>query len=188
VVPADVTDRAAVVAAASVIERALGGIDLASFNAGGKASSIVDTMTLNYASVVYGVQAVLPAMLARGSGHLAAVASLAGYRAVPLSAGYGASKAAVIHLLEALRFEIAPRGVLVTVINPGFVRTPLTASNKAWMPFLMEPTDAAERIVRGFERGREEIHFPLPVSLALKTLRVIPYPIYARIVKSLMRA
>ena len=186
VVPADVTDRAAVVAAVATIEAALGGIDLAILNAGGRTDSLIDTMTLNYSSVVYGIEAVLPGMLARGSGHLAAVASLAGYRPTPMSAGYGASKAAVIHLLNALRFELEPRGIGVTVINPGFVKTPLTEHNLFPMPFLMEAGDAAERIVRGLERGKKEIHFPAPLSWTLKVMRILPYPLYEWIAKHTM--
>jgi NAD(P)-dependent dehydrogenase (short-subunit alcohol dehydrogenase family) len=132
VVPADVTSPEAVGAAAARIEAAWGGIDLAIFNAGGSveqlqstarnpqllASQYVQTMTLNYSSVVYCVEAVLPGMLGRGSGHIAAVASLSGYRATTVALSYSASKAAVIHLMEGLRFLLEPRGLRVTVINP----------------------------------------------------------------------
>src|SRR2546428_10239240 len=167
-VPGDVTDRAVVIGAAQQIEKAWGGIDVAIFNAGGsvdhdrqsaaqggetfRSDAYTATMALNYFSVVYGIEAVLPDMLARGSGHIAAVASLAGYRP-SASLPYGASKAAVIHLMNGLRFEVAPRGLGVTVINPGFVKTPLTERNRFHMPFLLEASDAAERIVRGLERG-----------------------------------
>ena len=185
-VPVDVTDRAAVIDAAQRIEHAWGGIDLAIFNAGGsvdhdreaaaegreafRSATYTGTMALNYFSVVYGIEAVLPDMLARGSGHVAAVASLGGYRA-SASVAYGASKAAVIHLMEGLRFEVAERGVGVTVINPGFVKTPLTDPNRFHMPFLLEASDAAERIVRGLERGKKEIHFPAALSWPMKMLR-----------------
>jgi short-subunit dehydrogenase len=190
-VAADMTDRDAVRAAARQIETAWGGIDLAIFNAGGsvgdrtrfRGDDCAATMTLNYFSVVYGIDAVLPGMLARGNGRIAAVASLAGYRAMPAAAAYGASKAAVIHLLDGLRFELAPRGVGVTVINPGFVRTPLTAPNTFPMPFVMDAGEAAERIVRGLERGDKEIHFPARLSWTMKLLRVLPYGLYERIMK-----
>jgi NAD(P)-dependent dehydrogenase (short-subunit alcohol dehydrogenase family) len=200
VVPADVTDPAAVRAAAKQIEAAWGGIDLAIFNAGGSvehlqstardpqlvADQYVQTMTLNYSSVVYGVEAVLPGMLARGNGHIAAVASLSGYRATTVALSYSASKAAVIHLMEGLRFSLEPRGVRVTVINPGFVRTPLTARNTFRMPFLVEVDDAAERIVRGLERGKHEIHFPGPLSWTLKIARMLPAPVYGWILRRAM--
>ena len=125
-------------------------------------------------------------MLARGSGHLAAVASLAGYRPLPIEPGDGASKAAVIHLMNGLRFEVAPRGLGVTVINPGFVKTPLTARNTHPMPFLMEVDAAADRIVRGLERDKKEIHFPAPLSLTMKALRMVPYPLYEWIARRMM--
>lgn len=189
VVPADVTDHDAMVAAARQIEAAWGGIDLAIFNAGGVVEGdFVATMTLNYFSVVYGIEAVLTGMLARGSGHIAAVASLAGYRPLPTATEYGASKAAVIYLMDGLRFTLEPRGIRVTVINPGFVRTPLTDRHTFHMPFLVEASDAAERIVRGLERGKKEIHFPAPMSWTVKLLRVLPYPIYERLIRALQRA
>ena len=201
-VPVDVTDRAAVIDAAQRIAHAWGGIDLAIFNAGGsvdhdreaaaegreafRSATYTGTTALNYFSVVYGIEAVLPGMLARGSGHIAAVASLAGYRA-SASVAYGASKAAVIHLMEGLRFEVAERGVGVTVINPGFVKTPLTDPNRFHMPFLLEASDAAERIIRGLERGKKEIHFPAALSWPMKMLRILPYPAYERIISRLLR-
>jgi len=190
VVPADVTNRDAVNAAARQIEAAWGGIDLAIFNAGGSidsegfnASDYVSTMALNYFSVVYGVEAALPGMLARRRGHIAAVASLAGYRPATVALPYSVSKAAVIHFLEGLRLAYADRGIRVTAVNPGFVRTPLTARNTFTMPFLVEVDDAAERIVAGLERGKYEVHFPAALSWPLKLLRVLPPAIYAALIK-----
>ena len=188
VVPADVTDHDAVVAAGRQIEAAWGGIDLAIFNAGGVVEGdFIATMKLNYFSVVYGIEAVLNGMLARGSGHIAAVASLAGYRPGPVATEYGASKAAVIFLMDGLRFTLEPRGIRVTVVNPGFFRTPLTDRNTFHMPFLVEVDDAAEKIVRGLERGKKEIHFPAPMSWGAKLLRVLPYPVYERLIRTLQR-
>jgi len=189
VAPADVTDRDAVAAAARLIEETWGGIDLAIFNAGGVVEGdFIATMQLNYFSVIYGIDAVVNGMLARGSGHIAAVASLAGYRPGGVSTEYGASKAAVIFLMDGLRFTLAPRGVRVTVINPGFVRTPLTDRHTFHMPFLVEADDAAERIVRGLQRGKREIHFPAPLSWPLKLLRVLPFPVYERVIRTLQPA
>lgn len=196
VVPADVTDAAAVTAAARRVEAEWGAIDLAIFNAGGsvaptqpvardpqfEAHDYVATMALNYFSVVYGIEAVLPGMVARGSGHIAAVASLAGYRPSPVALPYSVSKAAVIHLMEGLRLSVAGRGITVTVVNPGFVKTPLTARHTFRMPFLIEADDAAGRIVRGLERGKGEIHFPAPLSWTVKVLRLLPDSIYSRII------
>ena len=140
-------------------------------------------MRLNYFGVLYGMEAVLPGMLARGRGHIAGMASLAGYRAVPTAAAYGASKAALIHALESLRFDLDPKGIRVTVINPGFVRTPLTERNRFRMPFLMDVERAAAIIVSGLERDRKEIHFPRVFSTILKLARVLPFPVYERLIK-----
>ena len=144
----------------------------------------VDTMTLNYVSVVYRTRggAARHAGARQRSGRRRRK-RLAGYRGLPTAAAYGASKAAVIHLMEAIRFDLEPLGVGVTVINPGFVKTPLTDRNRHPMPFLIGADDAAERIVRGLERGRKEIHFPAPFSWSLKLLRVLPYPAYELVMK-----
>jgi NADP-dependent 3-hydroxy acid dehydrogenase YdfG len=192
VAPLDVRDRHAVIAAVRRIETRWGGIDLAILNAGThqapagpgfEAAQFVDVMTLNYFGVLYGIEAVLPGMLARGRGHIAGMASLAGYRAVPTAAAYGASKAALIHALESLRFDVEPNGVRVTVINPGFVRTPLTDRNRFRMPFLMDVERAAAIIVSGLERDRKEIHFPRVFSTMLKVARVLPFPVYERLIR-----
>jgi short-subunit dehydrogenase len=193
VVPVDVTDRHAVAAAARTIEERFGGIDLAIFNAGGHAPiSALDfsadpydeLMRLNFFSVLYGVEAVLPAMLARGEGHIAAVASVAGYRALPTAGAYGASKSALIYAMDTMRFEVEPKGVKVTVINPGFVKTPLTDLNTFKMPALVEADEAAAIIVRGLRKQKQEIHFPARFTWTLKLMRILPYPIYQRIVRA----
>ncbi|MGE3273720.1 MAG: SDR family NAD(P)-dependent oxidoreductase [Vicinamibacterales bacterium] len=190
-VPVDVTDRTAVHEAVARIETVWGGIDLAIFNAGthrpvsGAAIDAEDFEALarvNYLSVIYGLEAVTPGMRRRGRGHVAAVASLAGYRALPTAAAYGASKAAVILTMDALRFDLAPLGIDVTVINPGFVRTPLTDRNDFAMPALIDADDAARIIVRGLARKRKEIHFPARFSWFMKALRVLPYPLYETLV------
>jgi NADP-dependent 3-hydroxy acid dehydrogenase YdfG len=189
--PVDVTDRSAVAEAAARLESLWGGIDLAIFNAGthqpvsGTAldpDDFVRLMQVNYLSVIYGMHAVLPGMLTRGRGHIAGVASLAGYRALPTAAAYGASKAALILALDALRFDLAPRGIDVTVINPGFVRTPLTDRNTFHMPMRIDADAAARLIARGLERRAREIHFPARFSWLMKTLRVLPYPVYQALV------
>jgi short-subunit dehydrogenase len=192
VAPVDVTDRSGVIAAVRSIEATWGGIELALLNAGGHrppegagfdASQFVDVMTVNYFGVLYGMEAVLPGMLERGRGHIAGVASLSGYRAIPTAAAYGASKAALIHALESIRFDLEPLGITVTVINPGFIRTPLTDRNRFRMPFLMDVERAAAIIVAGLERDRKEIHFPRVFSSMLKLARILPFPVYERIIR-----
>ena len=187
VVPLDATDCPAVLAAARRIEDAWGGIDVAIFNAGTHtpntvagfdSAQFVDTMTLNYFGVIYGIEAVLPGMLARQAGHIVGVASLAGYRALPRAPAYGASKAALILALDSIRFDLEPRGIKVTVVNPGFVKTPLTDKNTFKMPFLMRVEDAAAIMVRDIERQKRESHFPFVFSWMLKLLRILPFPVY----------
>ena len=190
--PLDVTDRAAVERTVAAIEQALGGIDVAILNAGGHLpgsgarfdpQQYVDIMTVNYFGIVYGISAVLPAMLARGSGYIVGIASAAGYRAVPAAGAYGASKAAVIHMLDAIRFELEPRGIKVTVVTPGFIKTPLTDGNRFPMPFLMPLEPAVKVMVRGLEQERREIHFPKALTWPLKFMRILPYPVYQWIMR-----
>ena len=196
VAPADVTDPASIRSAVQTIEAAWGGVDVAVLNAGTHApvSAVefdpipyVQVMTLNFFSVLYCIDAVLPQMLARRSGYIAGVASLAGYRPLPTASAYGASKAALIYALQAMRFDLEPLGVDVTVINPGFVRTPLTDLNAFHMPALIDASDAARIIVRGLRRRRKEIHFPARFSWTLKVMRVLPYPLYEWIIKRGLR-
>ncbi len=118
--------------------------------------------------------AVMPAMLARKSGQIAIVASVAGYRGLPRGGAYGASKAALIALAESLRFDLMKHNVTMQVINPGFVRTPMTAVNQFPMPFLLETDDAARRIARGLQRGGFEITFPWQLAWPLKVLQLLP--------------
>jgi short-subunit dehydrogenase len=181
-----------VIAAVRTIEARWTGIDLALLNAGGHRppqgagfdmSQFVDVMTVNYFGVLHCIEAVLPGMLQRGRGHIAGVASLSGYRAIPTAAAYGASKAALIHALESIRFDLEPLGINITVVNPGFIRTPLTDSNRFRMPFIMDVERAAAIIVDGLERDRKEIHFPRVFSSILKLARVLPFPVYERIIR-----
>jgi NAD(P)-dependent dehydrogenase (short-subunit alcohol dehydrogenase family) len=121
---------------------------------------------------------VLPRLLAQRSGGLALVSSVAGYRGLPKSLAYGPSKAALINLAESLYFDLTPRGIGVYLINPGFVRTPLTAQNDFEMPALITADEAAAEIIRGFARGDFEIHFPRRFSRVMKLLRHLPYRWY----------
>jgi short-subunit dehydrogenase len=192
VLPGDVTDRGAMHAVVRAIEDAWGGVDLALLNAGaGKGVTVRDfsteafrtTMEVNFFGVLHGIEAVLPGMMARRAGRVAVVASLAGYRSGPGLAGYGTSKAALIHALDSLRFGLEPSGIGVTVINPGFVRTPMTAVNPYWMPAMIDANKAARLIVRGLRRDKKEIHFPIRLSWTLKVMRVMPFPVYERLAR-----
>lgn len=139
-------------------------------------------LDVNYGGALNLVDAVLPGLLARG-GHLSLMASVAGYRGLPNGLGYGPTKAALIHLAEVLHLDLRARGVGVSVINPGFVETPMTAQNRFRMPALLPPERAAAAIVQGWERGRFEIHFPARFTWTLKLLRLLPFSLYAPLVK-----
>ena len=192
--PADVTDAAAVKAAAQAAEADYGPIDLALFSAGAwfpgslqdmRVENFAKTLDVNIMGVVHGMDAVLPQMLERGSGHISWISSVAGYIGLPNSAAYSASKSALISLAESVHGELQKKGIAVSVINPGFVRTQLTDKNKFPMPFLMEPEPAAEKIVAGLKRKKFEIAFPWQMVLILKTLRILPYRLSLALIKRL---
>jgi short-subunit dehydrogenase len=188
--PCDVGDGAAVKAAVARGEEVLGGgFDLAVANAGVGIPTWATKFNLADAELMVRVNlvgmftlfdAVIPGMLARRSGRFAGVASLAGLRGMPSASVYGATKAAMQAFLEASRVELAPFGVGVSIVNPGFVATPMTEKNKR-MPFLMQVADAAKVIADGLERGARVINFPRPTALATKLLRILPDALYDRV-------
>ena len=190
---ADVRDRMSVHAAATDATRQLGPVDLVIANAGVgyaipaesfDASAFEDTIRTNLLGAMYAVEAVLPSMLGRRSGHIVGVSSLAAYRSFPQTYAYCASKAALNSFVEGLRAEIAPRGVRVTTACPGFVRTPMTAKNKGAMPFLLEPSDAARRILRAVRAGRRVYNFPLPMAALMKVVHWLPAAVLDRASRS----
>ena len=124
----------------------------------------------------------LQRMIPEKRGHIVIVASVAGYRGLPTSAYYGASKAAQINFAEALKFDLDRHGIKLQLVNPGFVKTPLTDKNDFPMPFLMDVDEAAARMARGFEGNAFEITFPRRFAYLLKFLRILPYRLYFPIV------
>lgn len=140
-------------------------------------------LDVNLLGGVRTITLVLPDMIARGSGHIAAVGSLSSYRGLPWAAAYGASKSGLNNFLQSLRFDVEPHGILVTAINPGFVKTPLTAKNPFPMPMSITAETAAKYICEGLGRNKMEIHFPPLFSWFFKMLRILPYPIYHQVVK-----
>ncbi|HNB29106.1 MAG TPA: SDR family NAD(P)-dependent oxidoreductase, partial [Alphaproteobacteria bacterium] len=151
------------------------------------AATLRALMEINLFGVAHGLEALLPRMIARGRGRVALVASLAGYSGLPSAAAYGASKAALINLAEAMRPELRANGVVLQVINPGFVRTPLTAKNDFPMPFLIDAADAAEAIRRGLMSDRFEIAFPWLFARLMKLLRALPYRLFFLLTQRLVR-
>lgn len=166
---ADVRDCDSVAAAVASVRAALGPIDLAFANAGvGKptlldpvnVADVEDMFRVNVLGMVYTFAAVLPGMLARKSGRLVAISSLAGYRGLPGESAYCASKAAVNSYMDGLRIHLRGTGVFATTICPGFVQTPMTAMNTFHMPGAMSAEAAARRIVRAVKKGRKVYNFP----------------------------
>ena len=127
--------------------------------------------------------ATIPHMVERQSGRFVGIASIAGLRGLPTSGAYSASKAAMQSFLEAARIELAPKKVGVTIVNPGFVKTPMTEKNRFPMPFLMEPAAAADVIIRGIDAGKRVLEFPLPMSLFMRLMRIMPDAVYEVMMK-----
>lgn len=133
------------------------------------------TLATNLNSVYYGLEAVLPTLMQQESGGVAIVASVAGYLGLPGATVYGPSKAALINLAELLYADLHPRGLGVYLINPGFVKTRLTAKNRFTMPALLTPEQAADAIVAGLACGRFEIDFPWRFTRLLRAFSLLPY-------------
>ena len=147
-----------------------------------------DTIETNVCGVYYGLSAVLPAMRSRRSGGIAIVASVAGYVGLPNATLYGPSKAALINLAELLYAELHAHGLGVYLINPGFVKSRLTARNAFRMPALITPEAAAKAIVAGLERGRFEIAFPQRFTRVVRLVSLLPYRFSLGLLQRLTRA
>jgi len=191
----DVTDSAAVASTIEAIEQDMGPIAQAVLNAGTHrpvhaagltAAAFQELAALNLMGRVHCLEALLPNMIARRGGRIAVVASLAGYRGLPTSAAYGMTKAGLINMAEALKPELDGYGIQLQLVNPGFVRTPLTDKNPFPMPFLMEVEDAAEAFYRGLRSDRFEIVFPRRFAYLLKILRSLPAPLAFAVTRRLV--
>ena len=182
--PLDVTDALAVKSVAGTI-LAKGPLDCVVYCAGhyremgASALDVPDMLRhiqINYAGALLVLDAVLPYLLARKTpGHISLVGSVAGYRGLPKSLAYGPTKAALINLAETLYLDLHDKGVGVSLINPGFVDTPLTEQNQFRMPALITPEQAAREILKGWARGEFEIHFPRRFTWWMKLLQLLPY-------------
>lgn len=191
-VPCDVTDTDSLAEARSTVLAALGGIDLVVYLAGNYVPMRADNFNLavaeqvinvNFTAAMHVTAAVLPDL--RPGGGIAFVASVAGYRGLPKALCYGPGKAALIHFAEVLHLDLAPKGIGVWVINPGFVATPLTAQNDFQMPALQTPEQAANATVEGFKSANFEIHFPKRFTRLMKLLAILPYRWYFPLIRRL---
>lgn len=171
---------------------AFGGIDLVVYLAGDYVQMRAGDFDLAVAEKIVSVNfngamrlaaTVLPDL--RPGGGIAFVASVAGYRGLPKALAYGPSKAALIHFAECLHLDLAPHGVGVWVVNPGFVATQLTAKNDFAMPALLTPEAAALATVDGFRTGKFEIHYPKRFTRVMKLLALLPYGLYFPLVRRL---
>ncbi len=193
----DVTLRQSVVEVVNRIEDEIGPIELAILNAGTYVRFGVEEFTaeaverqfdINVMGTANCLAPVLTHMRGRKAGHIAVVSSLTAYRGLPYASAYGASKAALTNMCEALKPELDPFGIDLSVIHPGFVKTPLTDENEFPMPFLMESEEAARRIVDGLERRKFEIIFPRRFAYILKLMRILPYWLYFALTRKLVRS
>lgn len=179
----DVTSEKACAATAAAIEASLGPVDLAVFNAGSyfpttaenfSVANFRKTVDVNLMGEINCMGPVVPGMIARRRGHIVLMASLTGYVGLPTAASYGATKAALISVAQAFKPDFERFGVTISVINPGFVKTPLTDKNTFPMPFLVGTDEAIDHIMRGIDSGRFEISFPWQMSTAIRLLAWLP--------------
>ncbi|MES2940583.1 MAG: SDR family NAD(P)-dependent oxidoreductase [Pseudomonadota bacterium] len=185
-VAADVTQADAVQAAARVVLDA-GPLDLVLYCAGHYQPQRATAFDLremlrhqqvNYVGALHVLDAVLPGMLRARRGHLSLVSSVAGWRGMPQSLAYGPTKAALMRLAETLYLDLHAQGIGVSLVNPGFVETPLTAGNDFRMPALIQPDEAARQVLRGWARGTFDIHFPKRFTVPLKLATLLPFGLY----------
>jgi NAD(P)-dependent dehydrogenase (short-subunit alcohol dehydrogenase family) len=183
----DITDPASLRRARDAIAARWKGIDLVLIVAGGYNEMRADTfdlaaanrlIDLNLRGVLNCLDLVLPMLIERSAGGVGIVSSVAGYSGLPRALIYGPTKAALINLAESLYLDLRPRGIGVYLINPGFVKTPLTAGNDFRMPALVTADYAARKIVEGIERGQFHIHFPRRFTNWLRLARLLPYRLY----------
>jgi NAD(P)-dependent dehydrogenase (short-subunit alcohol dehydrogenase family) len=190
--PLDVSDAKALHQAAQTITAQHGRIDLVVYCAGFYQAlratefdlqSALTHQSVNYVGALYMLDAVLPIFLKQGSGHISLISSVAGYRGLPNALGYGPTKAALINLAQTLYLDLQPLGIGCSVINPGFVQTPMTAQNTFTMPALTTPETAAQEIVKGWAKGEFEIHFPKRFTRWVKILSHLSDALYFKLVR-----
>ena len=186
-VAADVRDADEMRAAADRIRSQLGPIDILIANAGIGTSNHIsqldpihaaNVISINVLGAANSLAAVVPQMVERGKGQLVAISSLAAYRGLPKSAAYCASKAAMSAYFESVRIDLRGTGVGVTIVHPGFIKTPLTAGRDAKMPYLMELDDAIPKIVSAIEKGKKSIAFPWQLATVVRAGMLMPTFMY----------
>ena len=195
--PLDVTDEKNCRSTFEEIKEKLNGLDICFFCSGTydpKKEQEMDleqnkfVMDVNYFGTLNCVKAVEKYFKDKRNGHISIVSSIAGYRGLPNSSGYGPSKAALTNFAESIYFDFKKFNVRVSVVSPGFIKTPLTDKNEFDMPFLRSPEYAADKVYKGLVNSNSfEIHFPKQLTLTLKFLRILPYKIYLFLVDKLVK-
>ena len=194
--PGDVTDVENIEILINTIQSNIGSIELAILNAGTfirfgidtfSVESFRDQIEINTMGTVNCFVPLMHSMKSRCMGHIVVVSSLSAYRGLPYASAYGASKAALTNMCEALKPELDNFNVKLSVVHPGFVRTPLTDQNDFKMPFLVNTEFASKRILAGISRGKFEIIFPTPFGLIMKLLRSLPYSLYFAVTKRMVK-
>lgn len=189
--PCDVTDAEALGAAANEFRQEFGQIDIMIANAGiggndeatrsYQPDAVKKLVGVNLMGAVNAIHAVVPDMIKKKKGHIVAISSLAGFRGLPKSAAYSASKAAMTAFFESVRLDVKKHGIDVTIIQPGFIRTPLTEGRTANMPFLMELDAAIPFFIRAIERKKRFAAFPWQLATVVRAGRFMPSWLYDRI-------
>ncbi|MCE4556500.1 SDR family NAD(P)-dependent oxidoreductase [Roseateles cellulosilyticus] len=186
--PLDVTQHDAVQAATQAVLQHAGGVPAMVLYCAGHYraqratafdhAEMARHLAVNYEGVLHLLDALLPSLTTARGGHLSLVGSVAGYRGLPMSLAYGPTKAALNNLAENLYLDLHPLGIGVSIVNPGFVETPLTAQNDFAMPALISPDEAAGHMLRGWAQGRFEMNFPRRFTTWMRLLRCLPDPLY----------
>lgn len=187
----DVTDAKAVAESAESLRNEFGKIDVLIANAGIGGNNpqtrnlnpeaVKTVIDINLLGAVNAVSAVLPSMLANKSGQLVAISSLAGFRGLPKSAAYSASKAGMTAFFESVRLDVQDKGIFVTIIQPGFIKTPLTSGRENKMPFLMELDDSMPHFLNAIENRKKFAAFPWQLATLVRAARFFPAWLYDRI-------
>lgn len=179
VVALDVTDGDSVRRAS----RSIGDVDGVIYNVGAyepmrttewDSEAALTMVDVNFFGAIRILGEVVPRMVARDRGDITLIGSLAGYRGLPAAIGYSASKAALVSLAETMRFDLRNTGIVVRLVNPGFIKTRLTGKNNFRMPMLMTPEDAAIRVLKAMTRRKFRTDFPAPFSWVIRTLAMLP--------------
>ena len=145
-------------------------------------------METNFFGVLYCVNAVENYFKNKKNGHISIVSSVAAYRGLPNSSGYGPSKAALTNLTESLYFDFKKHNVRISLVSPGFIKTPLTDKNEFPMPFIKSPEFAAKKMFNSLTKGKSfETHFPIQLTLLLKILRILPYKVYLFLIDNFVK-